>query len=695
MRRRISLTMFAMVVGALLFAGLATLGLTSLNSVHETQTELASDAKKLAQGVQKAVATGRHHESIAVLRQSLSVLKAPLAPPGRGRPGRVLERLTVRTTCCGPRPGDAATVAAGRAPASGLTVDQLDIGDLINGLPVTGHRGRLAYAAYLFSTPVTVANVANFVVVLTREAPNGVGDAGVWFAIAAAATLAVALIVADRLGHRLARPLQQTEAVTRRIATGDLEARVPVPAGVGHELVSLATSVNQMAASLARAQGTQRQFLMSVSHDLRTPLTSIRGFAEALYDGATTDVHYASGIIVSEAGRLERLVTDLLELAKLEAGAFSLHCRPLDLSEVVSDTAQAFAPAASALGLAVQIRTAPPAEVRCDADRDRLGQVVANLVENALKFATSEVAVSTGVSAGPALGGGGGRRAGHPRAGPAPGLRTPLPVPLDRGPQARVRPRPGHRRRARGGHGRPGRGAVAHRPPRRHPGRGDAQARRSRGGGRQRQHRRHPPARGRPGRLSVALPSAGAQALAGTSVPGPRRRNAGATGPPLRRRWAGQRGLVGPFHHEAGVGDHGQVGGPGRTLGGEVIAQENGIGDVQAQAAAGCAGAFPGPRRCALRRRGRQNGTWPAPAGIVAGLSSRCPARGVPSKGIRKLTGTESGRSSCKLKATSTSSSSDSPMPTITPEHGESPAPAAWRTVPTLSSKECVLHMLP
>ena len=397
MRRRISLTMFAMVVGALLFAGLATLGLTSLNSVHETQTELASDAKKLAQGVQLAAATGRHHESIAVLRQSLSVLKAPLRLQGEAV-------LAVSSSgdlynLLGPGPG-CSLLSLRCEPLPGLTVDQLDEGDLINGLPVTGHQGRLAFAAYLFSTPVTVANVASFVVVLTREAPNGVGDAGVWFAIAAVATLAVALIVADRLGHRLARPLQQTETVTRRIATGDLEARVPVPAGVGHELVSLATSVNLMAASLARAQGTQRQFLMSVSHDLRTPLTSIRGFAEALYDGATSDVHYASGIIVSEAGRLERLVTDLLELAKLEAGAFSLDCRPLDLSEVVSDTAQAFAPAASALGLAVNIRTAPPEEARCDADRDRLGQVVANLVENALKFATTEVAVSTGTAPG-------------------------------------------------------------------------------------------------------------------------------------------------------------------------------------------------------------------------------------------------------------------------------------------------------
>jgi hypothetical protein len=82
MRRHISLTMFAMVVGALLFAGLATLGLSSLNSVHETQTELVSEAKKLAQGVQEEVGTGRRHESIAVLRRFLGVLKAPLALQG-------------------------------------------------------------------------------------------------------------------------------------------------------------------------------------------------------------------------------------------------------------------------------------------------------------------------------------------------------------------------------------------------------------------------------------------------------------------------------------------------------------------------------------------------------------------------------------------------------------------------------------
>jgi two-component system sensor histidine kinase BaeS len=388
MRRRISLTMFALVAGALLFAGLATLGLTDLDSVHQTQSELVTDAKNLAQGIQRVVSDGHHHETIYVLRQSLSALQAPLSLQGEAI-------LAVSST------GSVYNLLSpGQPLPSRLTIGQLNIEeDIANsgflGAPITGHRGSLAWAAVLFSTPVPVEGVATLVVVLTREAPSGVGDAGAWFALSSAVTLGVALLAANRLGYRLARPLQQAEAVTRRIAAGDLEARVPVPGGVGRELVSLATSVNHMAAGLARAQGTQRQFLMSVSHELRTPLTSIRGYAEALYDGATTDVPRAAGIITSEAGRLERLVTDLLELAKLEAGAFSLHCRPTDLSEAAVGSAQALAPAADALGLTIEVATS--GAVMCDADPDRLGQVLANLVENALKYAGTRVVVTTGL----------------------------------------------------------------------------------------------------------------------------------------------------------------------------------------------------------------------------------------------------------------------------------------------------------
>ncbi len=387
--------MVAMVVGALVFAGLATIGLTDLTSVKQTQSELVSEAKQLAQGVEEAATTGKRHDSLAVLRSTLSVLKAPLqlqgeAIVGVSSDGSFYNPLDANE----PIGADKAVKLPGSLSVGNVETPQL----VVDGLPVSGHRGRLAWAAVLVPRPVPIANggSVNLVVVLTRNAPAGVGAAALWFAIASALTIAIALIAANRLGHRIARPLQQTEGVTRRIARGDLAARVHVPEREGTELVSLANSVNQMAASLAKARGAQRQFLMSVSHDLRTPLTSVRGFAEAISDGATDDVQYAAGVIGSEARRLERLVTDLLELAKLESGAFSLHCGPVDLSRVVTEATQAFAPAAAEQGLVLSIEKARTGEVMCDADPDRLAQVVANVVENALKYAGSRVTVKTG-----------------------------------------------------------------------------------------------------------------------------------------------------------------------------------------------------------------------------------------------------------------------------------------------------------
>jgi signal transduction histidine kinase len=393
-RRRITLTMMAMVVGALVLAGLGTLGLTLLNSTSQTQSELLSEAKQLAQGVQDEISAGKARDSLAVLRTALGVLKSPLQLQGEAvlavSPDGSLYNLL--------DPNEPVTLP------SGLSAQQVESPALIEYGSVSGHRGRLAWAAYLFSTGVPVGHaghggnrtdVLNLVVVLTREAPTGIARAETWFFVASAVTVVVALLAALRLARRIARPLQDTEAVTRRIAAGDLNARVPVPEGEGRELVSLASSVNQMAASLARSQGAQRQFLMSVSHDLRTPLTSIRGFAEALADGATTDVEHAVGIIGSEARRLERLVGDLLELARLESGVFSLRPAALDASEVVADAAHALAPQANELGLVLDIKPAPPGTAICQADPDRLKQVVGNLAENALKYASTRVVVAT------------------------------------------------------------------------------------------------------------------------------------------------------------------------------------------------------------------------------------------------------------------------------------------------------------
>ena len=428
--------MFALVVGALVFAGLATLGLTALDSVSKTESQLVVEAKQLATGVQDEVVAGNHHDTANVLHSILEMLKAPLKLQGEAVYG-VRTNFTFYNLLEPKHP----VVLPG-----GLRQSELQSASLVEGLPVTGHRGDLAWAALLFSTQRPVAGAphcpgcqdVNLVVVLTRRAPVGLGSAGTWFAIAAAATVVVSLLAATRLGRRIARPLQQVEAVTGRIAAGDLSARVTVPAREGHELVSLADSVNQMAKSLAAARGAQRQFLMSVSHDLRTPLTSIRGYAEALADGAAEDVPHAASVVLSEARRLERLVGDLLELAKLEAGSFGLSCTAVDLFEVVHATVEGFEPAAASLGLTIELQSpqtmaasramAPagaltsatfptgatsgrrprfghqpsrlPDRVLCYADPDRLAQVVANVVENALKYASQRVTVTASYGAG-------------------------------------------------------------------------------------------------------------------------------------------------------------------------------------------------------------------------------------------------------------------------------------------------------
>lgn len=392
MRRRIIVTMLAMVVGALALAGLGTFGLVALDSVNQTEAQLRTEAVQFGDAIKAEVVPDQpgHHSSLKALRTILAALKAPLRLHGEAL-------LAVRSTNGNLSVYNLLDPGQKVGLPGGLSPGQLDLYQLIaDDGPFSGSSGRLVWGDYLFSVPVPVGSggSVNLVVLLTREAPAGPPGLLLWVGVASAGTVLVALAVANGLGRRIARPLQRTEAVTRRIASGDLDAQVEVSGREGAELVSLATSVNQMAAELARARGAQRQFLMSVSHDLRTPLTSIKGFAEALSDGATTDVNYAAGVIGTEARRLERLVADLLELAKLESGAFSLQVAPLDLYQVVSEAVQAFEPAAARLGLSLALGPVPETVQWCTADPDRLGQVVANVVENAMKYARESVVVT-------------------------------------------------------------------------------------------------------------------------------------------------------------------------------------------------------------------------------------------------------------------------------------------------------------
>lgn len=361
MTRRLTLTMVAVVAGALFVATLGTLVVTRVEARVRARRELGGQAQRLARRIETVQRAGLASVQVALRLEDGAV-------------------LCFGSTCRTP----------GVVPA-GLTQSDLRVDRLRAGRLVTGTHGTLAFAA----APAPRGDNL-MVVVLTRRLDPGRGLLGPWFFAMLALTLLTAAAVAANLGRRLTRPLREAQAATSRIASGDLAARVPENPADGDELVGLARSINTMAGSLERSRGLERQFLLSVSHDLRTPLTSIRGFAEALSEGKAPDPAHAASIIGAEARRLERLVGDLLELAKLDARRFSLDVRGTDVGEVVADTAEGFRPAADAAGVALAVAAGPPGSLTAAADPDRLAQVVANLVENALKFATRSISVGTG-----------------------------------------------------------------------------------------------------------------------------------------------------------------------------------------------------------------------------------------------------------------------------------------------------------
>jgi signal transduction histidine kinase len=273
----------------------------------------------------------------------------------------------------------------------GMTVDDLDTKALLAGSTQNGREGNTVFVA----EPLAPVNGVTPVLVLAEDV-NTRPFGGSGFAVlgAAAIALGIAAFVAAYLARRMTEPLAAMETTARSIAGGDLSARVDATHVRDDELGSLASAINAMANDLDVARGHERAFLLSVSHDLRTPLTSIRGYAEAIADGTVQGMDArirAADVISSESRRLERLVADLLDLARLDAHQFSLHPAPIDAQPVVTDAVEAFEPAAAEIGLELVVVGDQPVPVVADAQR--LAQIVANLVENALKFASSRVSV--------------------------------------------------------------------------------------------------------------------------------------------------------------------------------------------------------------------------------------------------------------------------------------------------------------
>jgi two-component system OmpR family sensor kinase len=202
--------------------------------------------------------------------------------------------------------------------------------------------------------------------------------------IAGAIGGALAALVSIFLARGIARPVRRVAAATRSLAASGSAA--PIAVEGPEELASLARSFNDLAQQLARARDAERSFLLSVSHELKTPLTAIRGYAEAVTDGAIGPVE-ASEVIAVEAARLERLVRDLLDLARLNKSEFGIEASPVDLGEAAGEVVRRYAAQARTFGVALEAEVDAPA--RALADPDRVVQVVSNLLENALRLTPS------------------------------------------------------------------------------------------------------------------------------------------------------------------------------------------------------------------------------------------------------------------------------------------------------------------
>jgi signal transduction histidine kinase len=205
-------------------------------------------------------------------------------------------------------------------------------------------------------------------------------------ALASLGGIIVAGLLGLYLSRRITRPVLALSRATDEIARGSYDVDLP-PVRGGDEIGHLADSFRQMAARLSDAERQERNFLMSVSHELRTPLTAIRGHVDALREGVAEDPEAREAsleVIAREGARLERLVGDVLDLAKLEAHRFTVHTEEVDMERLCDQAYNSFGEEARRRSIDYAKRfEAQPTIV---SDGDRVLQIISNLLSNAFRW---------------------------------------------------------------------------------------------------------------------------------------------------------------------------------------------------------------------------------------------------------------------------------------------------------------------
>jgi signal transduction histidine kinase len=196
--------------------------------------------------------------------------------------------------------------------------------------------------------------------------------------------LLLSLVLAFGVARWVADPLQGLVAASQHVPVAET---APVSERGPHEVRELTRAFNAMLERVRSSQASQRKFVANVSHELKTPLTSIQGFAQAILDGTANspaEKKQAAEIIYNESSRMHRMVLNLLDLARLDAGTADLKMAPVDIRVLLESIVEKFSLQAQKAGVSLRV-DAPNDLPTLDADGDRLAQVFTNLVDNALR----------------------------------------------------------------------------------------------------------------------------------------------------------------------------------------------------------------------------------------------------------------------------------------------------------------------
>ena len=229
------------------------------------------------------------------------------------------------------------------------------------------------------------------------SALNGyVADMFSTFILSAGLMLLISSLLSVVFTTRLTLPLRRIAEAARKFGAGDFSTRVPVEGE--DEVAQLAVTFNNMAANLEAIDSSRSNFMGNIAHELRTPMTSVKGVVDGMLDGTIPPElynHYL-GVVSQEVGRLTRLIQNMLDISKLEAGEYQVNARSYDVWESI--TGAALAAEQRIESGKIQIQGLVPERTMVYADPDLVHQVVYNLLDNAIKFTPEEGIIRFGVT---------------------------------------------------------------------------------------------------------------------------------------------------------------------------------------------------------------------------------------------------------------------------------------------------------